>query len=567
MTSAISCQISSIGEILRSGGKLIVPPFQRNYSWDEDNYADLWMDIHETILGNASEYFLGSVVIDNSTSPDLTLIDGQQRVTTTSILICALRWHLLNAKLNQLAVLVTNDFLIRADYDQKSLQPNLELNRNNREFFNKYLITATDPADLRAIIDDTEISPSNMQLAKCYIFMGDQIGAMLKNERSLEKVAQSIITALREKVFLIRIDVENDIKAFTLFEALNNRGVELSEADLVKNYIFSKSGNHLETMSNNWEHMTSNIANTALMRFFRRYWISNYGVIPSHGLLTAIKNRVNSADDALDFSNQITICSDYYGALIDPTHELWDKLQLKDTDKIKQVLSDLSVMRAEQCYILALAVLEKIPNEFLEYITMIRNFTFRYSTISGRSTSQLQRAYMHSAHLIRNNEQLTATQTFGKFFSDLYPQDNQFQSLFSKKSIKVTALARYILSEINKNLTEANNTAPNTTNIDTDLEHILPKKFKDHWQQHASKFPGGHSKYINRLGNMTLITPDQNRRLGNADFETKKQVYAHNCLNVTERLLEEPTWSAEAISRRQNWLASEAIKIWRFPLI
>ena len=173
---------------------------------------------------------------------------------------------------------------------------------------------------------------------------------------------------------------------------------------------------------------------------------------------------------------------------------------------------------------------------------------------------------MQASHLIRGNELLTANETFDRFFSELYPHDNQFQSLFSKKSIKVTALARYILAEINNHLSPGDTNNPEANGVDADLEHILPKKYKDHWLQLATKFPGGHSKYVNRLGNMTLITPDQNRRLGNADFETKKRVYADKCLDVTKRLLDEPVWSAEAISRRQNWLASEAIKIWRFPV-
>ena len=94
MSSAISCQITAIGELLRNSGTLVVPPYQRNYAWEEENYSDLWFDIVETFNGSTEEYFLGSVVLDNSTAPNLTLIDGQQRVTTTTILICALKWHL-----------------------------------------------------------------------------------------------------------------------------------------------------------------------------------------------------------------------------------------------------------------------------------------------------------------------------------------------------------------------------------------------------------------------------------------------------------------------------------------
>lgn len=571
MSSAISSQITSIGELLRSNGKLVVPPYQRNYAWDEENYADLWMDIQETFRGCADEYFLGSVVIDTSSTPDLTLIDGQQRVTTTTILICALKWHLESAEETELAGLVSQDFLSRPDYALNSQQPNLVLNLNDRSFFEQFIISATDPKFLTSIADEETCSPSNLQLARCYIYMCKQIELLIKEGPSLQTVAHRIITALREKVFLIRIDVENDLKAFTLFEALNNRGVELSEADLLKNFIFSKAGEHLGIVKNNWENMALNIGHYSLMRFLRHHWNSNHGAIPSAGLFAAIKKQIQTPDDARHLSDQITVSSESYGAIIDSNHDLWQRLDINNINEIKQKLDHLSIIRAEQCFILLLAVLENTPHLFYDYLVMIKNFTFRFSTIGGKNTAELLRTYIRTAHAIRENSQnmgedISAEQAFNLFFKDIYPQDNQFQSTFSKKSIKSTALARYILSEINNNLSEPDAPKYSAKGVETDLEHILPKKFQDHWKTPNKSFPGGATKFVNRLGNMTLISPELNRRLGNTNFETKKEVYEKDCLEITSRVLDEENWTASAINRRQNWLAGEAIKIWRFPL-
>lgn len=571
MSSAISSKITSIGELLRASGKLVIPPYQRNYAWDEEHYADLWFDMQETFNGTSEEYFLGSVVIDNSTAPDLTLIDGQQRVTTTTILISALKWHLLSDNQTELANLISQDFLYQPDYDNNTQQSNLVLNLNDRSFFETHIITATDPKTIRSIADEDTFSASNMQLARCYIYMCRQIGLLLKEGQSLQTIAHRIITALRERVFLIRIDVEDDLKAFTLFEALNNRGVELSEADLLKNFIFSKAGPHLNIVKSNWEIMTQNIGNFSLMRFLRHFWQSNNGQVPSQGLFAAIKRQINNAEDARHFSDQITVSSEYYGAILDADHDLWQRVDIQHINNIKKNLAHLSIIRAEQCYILLLAVLENTPDLFYDYLVMIKNFTFRFSTIGGKNAAELQRAYIKTAHTIRENEinrepEMSAEQAFHQFFKELYPHDNQFQSSFSKKSIKTTILARYILSEINNHLSVEGEPNSNANGIETDLEHIVPKKFKDHWQNTVSDFPGGHSKYINRLGNMTLMSPELNRRLGNSDFETKKPVYKQDCLIITARILEEQNWTADAISRRQNWLASEAVKIWRYPL-
>lgn len=571
MSSAISSQITSIGDLLRSNGRLIIPPYQRNYAWDEENYADLWMDIQETFKGDADEYFLGSVVIDNSTSPDLTLIDGQQRVTTTTILICALKWHLQAQNENELANLVSQDFLNRPDYEQHGQQPNLVLNLNDRSFFEEHIISAIDPKDLSAIADQDTCSPSNLQLARCYIYMCRQISHLVQESTSLQTVTHRIISALREKVFLIRIDVEDDLKAFTLFEALNNRGVELSEADLLKNFVFSKAGEHLSIIKRNWENMSQNIGHFSLMRFLRHHWNSNHGAIPSSGLFAALKKQIETPDDARHLSDQITVSSEAYGAIIDSNHDHWQILDINNINEIKKKLDHLSVIRAEQCYILLLAVLECTPHLFYDYLVMIKNFTFRFSTIGGKNTAELMRTYIKTAHAIRENnknqlEDISAIDAFNLFFKDLYPQDNQFQSTFAKKSIKSTILARYILSEINNNMSAPGSPTYSATNTATDLEHILPKKFLDHWKPTQKSFPGNASKYINRLGNMTLISPELNRRLGNSNFEDKKEVYAKDCLEITTRILEEENWTASAINRRQNWLASEATKIWRYPV-
>jgi hypothetical protein len=98
------------------------------------------------------------------------------------------------------------------------------------------------------------------------------------------------------------------------------------------------------------------------------------------------------------------------------------------------------------------------------------------------------------------------------------------------------------------------------------VEHILPKRFENSWKTDKRDFPGGADKYVYRLGNMTLISKKLNEELGNADFDRKKKVYAGDCLEITRRVLDARKWSAEEIKTRQNWLASIACKIWRYPL-
>lgn len=565
MSQAISSQITSIGELLRSGGKLVVPPYQRNYAWGAPNYTDLWLDIQETFNGNTDEYFLGSVVIDNSTAPNLTLIDGQQRVTTTTILICALKWHLLNNNLTELATLISQDFLSRPDYDNQSLTPNLVLNLNDKDFFEQYILASKDPETLEKMNKEDNHSPSNLHLASCYVYMCKQISQMIRKNQSLETVAHDIITALREKILLIRIDVADDLKAFTLFEVLNTRGVELSEADLLKNAIFLKAEKHLDDVRMNWEIMSENIGHNELMRFLQLHWMSNHGILPRQGLFLAIKKKVQSAHDALQFSERITTSSEYYGALLEPSHDLWHHIETDHFEEIKRLLSHLNLMRTDLCYIPLLATLEICPDQFHQHLRMIRDFTFRYTTILGKNTTEATRAYMRAAQSLREDGPASAKTVFDRFFSDLYPQDNEFQSSFAKKNIKICPLARHILAEINNHLTGDEGPRTCANDLSINLEHILPRKYQRHWPDCEADFPGGPHKYLNRLGNLTLLGKELNSDVGNSGFDTKKDLYQGDCLEITRRILEEPAWTADAINRRQNWLASEAVKIWRCP--
>src|SRR4030042_636764 len=94
MTTSISSQVISLGSLLRVGDSYVVPPYQRNYAWDESQFGVFWSDVSKTFSGAVPEYFLGSIVINNSQAPEHVVIDGQQRLITTAVLISALRSHL-----------------------------------------------------------------------------------------------------------------------------------------------------------------------------------------------------------------------------------------------------------------------------------------------------------------------------------------------------------------------------------------------------------------------------------------------------------------------------------------
>lgn len=564
MSASISSQVVSLGNLLRTGDTYIVPPYQRNYAWEEQQYGIFWSDIAKTFSGEAAEYFLGSVVISNSQPPSQLIIDGQQRLITTSVLISALRCHLRNQSKTSLASLLETNLLAKPS-GKRPPSPRLALNKSNKAFYDGNIYPSRPHAELYQLAADDSLAPSNRLLAECFRFMHAKITGLCGAGWRLEKLAEAIVEALSRRVFVIRIDVKDDYNAFVLFETLNDRGLELSEADLLRNHLFSIAGERLDETQSNWEMMEENLGHERLIKFIRHHWNSTRGQISERDLYWDIKRLVAAPDAAAAYTESLSIAAEHYAALNNPRHQLWASFSKDEETQIRRHLECNVAMRSEQLFIVLLAALEADRRQFSEILKMLVSFTFRYSTICNLSASNLLQPFVNAAQYIRQNGGAAAADIFAKFLSKLYPDDSQFHSAFSRRSLRKGALARYILAEINACAGAGAKLREPEDPAGANLEHILPQRFSLAWEASRRDFPGGLEKYIHRLGNMTLLPAKLNRELGNTDFSAKKKIFALDCLDITRPVLEASKWSAEEISRRQNWMAGLALKIWRYP--
>lgn len=565
MANAISCQVVSVGNLLRMGDTYVVPPYQRNYAWDETQFGVFWFDISRTFALKTPEYFLGSIVINNSQAPQLLVIDGQQRLITTAVLISALRNHLKAEGQAKLASLIEMDFLVKSDYQRKLFTPCLVLNRSDKAFYDNYIFYNRPAAEIYRLADDDSLSPSNRLLAECFRFMHRRIGELRSEKWGLEALAGAIIDSLNQRVFVIRIDVRDDYNAFQLFETLNDRGLELSEADLLKNRLFAVSGDHLHEVQGNWDLMEHNLGSERLIKFVRHHWFSTRGQIGERGLYSDIRAAITTADEAVAYTGALCEASDLYAALCNSTHHFWATFPNDQQPHIRELIDTIEILRPEQLFIVLLAALEVDRRSFLDLARMFVTFTFRYSTICNLSPSNILQPFISAARHIRDAGHVAPAELFQKYLAPLYPDDSQFHSAFARKVIRGNSQARYTLAKINDHLTPNPSLRTQNDPYATDLEHILPKRHNDAWDTGKRDFPGGADKYVYRLGNMTLIAAKLNRDLGNTNFAAKKKVYAQDCLEITRKVLDAERWTHDEIKNRQNWLASLACKIWRYP--
>jgi Protein of unknown function DUF262/Protein of unknown function (DUF1524) len=565
MANSISCQVSSVGSLLRAGNIYEVPPYQRNFAWEEDQYGVFWFDIAKTFSTRAPEYFLGSIVINIAQAPRLSVIDGQQRLITTAVLISALRNHLRAEGQSELATFLEHNFLVRREEERQLSVPCLVLNRSDKTFYDTYIFRARSAPEIYRLADDDTLSHSNRLLAECFRFMHRRLAELRSGEWNLTDLAQAIVDSLDSRVFVIRIDVKDDYDAFLLFETLNDRGLELSEADLLKNRLFAVSGESLHDVQANWDLMEQNLGSERLIKFVRHHWFSTRGQVGERGLYSDIKQSIAAPESATGYTAALCEASDFYAALSNTSHRIWSAFPHEQQPAIRDLIDTIEILRPEQLFIVLLAALEVDRRNFLELARMLVTFTFRYNTICSLSPSNILQPFIAAARHIRETRRADPAELFRTFLAALYPDDSQFHSAFARKVIRVNSQARYILARINDYLTANPSLRTQVDPFATDLEHILPRRYNRAWDTGRRDFPGGADKYVYRLGNMTLIAARLNRDLGNADFANKKRLYTQDKLEITRKVLDADKWTHEEIKNRQNWLASLACKIWRYP--
>lgn len=245
-------------QIMGNGLLYRVPPFQRDYSWTEDEWEDLWQDMLGLLEKDGEPaHYMGYLVLQSSDNKHFDIIYGQQRLTTISILILA--------SLSRLQTLVKNDIdahrnQLRKDNLQNSYigyvdpvtlvsRAKLELNRHNNSFYKTYLTPLAN-------IPQRGLNASEHQLRKAFFWLESKLKHQCHD--SGEAIA-SFIDQIADKLFFTVITVTDELNAFKVFETLNSRGVRLSATDLLKNYLFSiiASGDthetEVETLENLWE--------------------------------------------------------------------------------------------------------------------------------------------------------------------------------------------------------------------------------------------------------------------------------------------------------------------------
>jgi hypothetical protein len=368
---------------------------------------------------------------------------------------------------------------------------------------------------------------------------------------------------LRLRVRAIFLTVPSEADAFLIFETLNDRGADLTIADLLKNYLFGRAGAQLGTVRDGWLQSVGAFEitseNSTFTNFLRHYWSSRRGAIRERELYKNIRETITSENQTVDFVEDLQRAARLYAALLNTEHEFWASLGTDAKDAVETFLR----LDFEQVRPLMLAAMQFFPsNELKKLLRGLTSWGVRGLVVGGIGGGTYEKAYCDAAVKIRRGDIKSADDVFDDL-SRLIPTDDEFEAAFALARVPKSNLARYYLIALENGAqgTSEPEFVPNSNEDQVNLEHVLPKNATDaDWG--AAFTPDERKDWVFRVGNLALLQKGPNGRIGNRPFTIKKPVLVASAFQLTKEIGVLPDWTPTGIKNRQERLAKLAVKVW-----
>ncbi|HZI17506.1 MAG TPA: DUF262 domain-containing HNH endonuclease family protein [Pyrinomonadaceae bacterium] len=549
----------NLNDIFANGRRYKVPDYQRDYSWDEEQWDDLWVDIL-TVHQMRVVHYMGAIVLKDNKDKSYDAIDGQQRLATLSLIALAVIkkiQELIDSGVDSEANQQRKERLLSqyvGERDAVSLRyaNKLSLNENNDPFYRTYLV------QLRPPLNKHRLSNSDKLLWRAFNYFSQKLEQYFGPTVSGEELADFIQNQVAEKLMFIQIVVEDELNAYTVFETLNARGIELTVTDLLKNYLLSltaQSEVDKQQAKDQWQRIIRITDLDAFPKFLRYYWNSRHELVRKDGLFKALRKSVTGAEQAFTLLDEVEQAAAVYAALENPYDELWggDK-------EIRRHVLEMKIFNVSQPYSLLLVTYGRLSSEFAAVLRFCSIISFRYNIIGGLNPNNQEIAFNRAAQKVFHGKLSTATQIAHEL-EDIYPGDEEFANAFSTKELntkRYKKLARYILYALENQLV---GTERNFEDESGTIEHILPENPLAEWE--SSFGQDEQAKSIYRIGNLTLLESAKNNDCQNKSFSEKKLIYQTSQYGMTREVSQYPEWTPSQVSLRQAKLAKLATAIWR----
>ena len=552
-------------KLIGNGLTYRIPRFQRDYSWTDEEWEDLWLDLVGTLQpAGEPAHYMGYLVLQSDDDRTFEVIDGQQRLTTVSLIVLAIlknMQRLIDAGNEPQANKQRID-QIRQTYvgylDPVTLvsRPKLTLNRNNNSYYQDYLVPLGH-------LPQRGFRASEHLLRKAFEWFDRRVAELLKENKGNEgmRLAQ-LVEDMSDRLFFTVITVTDELNAYKVFETLNARGVRLSATDLLKNYLFSvldrgnENEHELRNLEERWEAMVGRLQSENFPDFLRVHWNSRRAFARQAELFKTIRGQVSTREAVFHLLRDMEQDLDTYLALSSPEASDWPQ-------EIKVHAGTLRTFNVRQPYPLLLAAKRVFDApDFAGLMRACVVISMRFNVICGYSTAEQERTYNAVSERVAK-EEIRNLGTALAAMPSIYPNDAAFRAAFAEKTIRTTQsrnsrVVRYILCALEKHLSGHDYSV---TSDGFNIEHVLPQSPQAGWETFSNEEADALTY---RLGNMTLMQAGANKDLGNAAYAAKRGTFEQSGFAITVKLAtDHAEWTPERIAAHQNWMAAQATAIWR----
>ena len=538
-----------------SGTVFIIPPFQRNYSWGEEQCEELFDDIKNSMKRKKSHY-IGNIVYyigenNRASFNEYILIDGQQRITSILLLLCAIRSKLPADEVKRLE----KRYLINEDEEDEKYRVKLKQTDSDLRVFEK--IINHEPMTL----DEKE-----NRLFKNYNYFLDKLIDF--NEESAEEFYNTIADL---DIVDLNLQIENDLEAVQkIFEKINSTGKPLTIADLIRNYLLiSSNTDEQKRLYDNYWVKIENMYNDKddISDFAKHYLITKRGIWAEE------KKMYNTFKLYFDNNNlkkedvlaEILMYSKYYNWFIDENCP---------NEKINIILKELNVLKSDDMYSLLLVLFEKLyENEkenLRQILDLLTDYMIRWRIVSPVNGSGDIRKTIYNvlSKITKDGEDITYDNVLYWLSNSpspggRFPDDAEFKNAL--KGYINTLYAKALLYKLEYK---------EVKNIEVDIrkvtvEHLMPQKLSSEWKEYLGGETNAaliYNNYINNIGNLALLSRPLNSENSNAKWDNKKKNINDAQFILTNSIDKECKWDDKAIVNRAEEITEMALKHIKGPI-
>lgn len=565
----------NIARVFSNGGNIIyfLPHFQREYAWDKENWKTLLEDVYNicapTTTQQKTDHFLGSLVVINDGNrdgiiPAFKLVDGQQRLTTISLMLNALH------------------DLIKDDHPNiaTNIRP-LLINQHatGPSYFKIWPTKKYDDRDSYTALVNGGSMPDNTEskIPEAYSFFHKELGYKLKKQ---ELDPAQLFIAITNQLYVVFIDLDNRERPYEIFESLNAKGKPLTQPDLVRNYIamrlpetqqeavFDQYWSKIEEILRE-ERSVGRSRLGELTGFLRHYLAMQTGTLPSqNSVYVRFRDRMEKEfadhDQFVTEIARLKRFAEYYNRLLRPETE-------PDKD-VAAKLFRLNILEVTTAYPFLMSIYDAWDqsdisrDEFLTGLNDLENYIAR-RYLTNEPTNYLNKMF---PTLWRDVDQTQFTTSLRRLFVNRnYPGDSKVkiailtQEMYDKR-IQTRQKINLVLDTINRHLSKGSG---GYTQLDANptIEHIMPQTLSSAWKEAlGQEWQDTYRDYLHTFGNLTLVTQEWNSSLSNAPFPDKKQKLENHALKLNSDYFSKyiEKWNKNAIQARAEFLAQNILAIW-----